>query len=332
MSVADIRNMVLLGHIGSGKTTFCEALALKTGVINKLGSVEAGNSLSDFTPEEVQRKTTMYAKPLSGDCKTKSGKPVSLTVIDTPGVDDFAGHVITALKVSDIAVIMVDASSGIQVGTNKAWRRCVNEASPRAIVVTGLDKENASYEKTVSAIREVWGNSCIPFVYPKAGLEGLIDVLASKDIPEELAGSVEEAKGEIVEFAAETDDSLLEKYLGGEELAPDEIASGAKAAICDGRLIPIFPVVPTKGIGIDEFVENVQRLFPSPLERQHKDAEGNVIDASENAPFTGLVWRVATDPYAGKLAYLRVFGGTLNADDEVFNSAKDAKERLSGIS
>lgn len=330
MSVADVRNLAVLGHIGSGKTTFCEALAQKAGIITKQGSVDAGTSVCDYTPEEIQRKTTMYAKPLSGTCKTKSGKPVELTVTDTPGVDDFAGHVIMALKVSDAAIIVIDAASGIQVGTNKAWRKCADSNIPKAIIVTGLDKENTSFDKTLAEIQGVWGNSCVPFAFPTSDMSGVVDVLAAKDIPDDLSEKAEAAKGSIIEFAAEADDALLEKYLGGESLAPEEIAAGLRAVINDSRLTPVFPMIAPKDIGLDEFIENLARFFPSPVDRKHTDAEGNVIDCSENGPFVGLVWRTATDPYAGKLAYMRIFGGTLKGETEVLNCSKGQKERLTG--
>lgn len=328
--VSDVRNFVLMGHTGSGKTTFTDALLFKLGLNDRFGSVSAGSSMADYTDEEKHRKTSIYAKPFAGVYKSVSGKPYDLVFTDTPGYMDFYGQVIAATKATEAALITIDAAAGIQVGTHRVWRLCEKHALARGILVTGLDRENTDFKKVMSSIQAVFGDKCVPVVLPLSDKSGVVDVLG-KNIPAPLAAEVESIKSTLSERAAETSDALIEKFLGGEVLTPDEFATGLKAAVTRGSIVPVFVCMALKNIGVTETLEGVARMFPSPADRPAKDAEGKDIPVGANEPFVGYVWRTVNDSFVGNLAFVRVLGGTLKADSEFQNTSKNQKERVGAL-
>ncbi|MDP2989283.1 MAG: GTP-binding protein, partial [Kiritimatiellota bacterium] len=326
IAVADVRNFVLLGHTGSGKTMLCDAFLCKFGLTDKMGQVSAGTSLSDFTEEEISRKISLYTQSFAGVFKTRQGQKIQMTFVDVPGFDDYYGQVLCASRVADAALITIDATAGIQVGTNRVWRRCAALGLPRGIVITGLDKENADFAKILDDAQKVWGPKCVPVVFPTP--DGMVEVLGATAPEGAAAADWQAYKSALIERAAETDDALLEKYLGGTELTADEIAKGLRAAVCAGSLIPVFAVMTPKDIGVNELLGGIVRLFPTPLERSVKDAAGAAINPAPEAPFVGVVWRHVTDPYAGKLSYVRIYGGMLKENMEIFNATKGQKEKI----
>lgn len=323
--ITDVRNFCILGHPGSGKTTLVDAILYKLGINDRRGEVDAGSSMSDFTDEEKGHKNSIYATPFSGEYKS-GGRSIGLVMVDTPGYTDFGGMVAAALRVTDGGLITVDASAGLQVGSARAWQLCERASKPRAIVVTGLDKENANFAGTLASIQSTWGNKCVPVTMPAASGD-VVDVLAATAPAEDVADTVSEIKGNLVELAAETDDSLIEKYLGGEELSAEEIAGGLRAAVADGGLVPVFACAAPQDRGITELLDGAARLFPSPADVSIADSDGNAVDPDPGQPFSGQVWRSVSDPYLGQLAYLRVFSGTLKADSEIFNASRGQKEK-----
>jgi elongation factor G len=329
IAVEDVRNFAIMGHTGSGKTTLTDALLYKLGINDRLGSPADGTSMSDYTDREKEHSISIFATTFSSRYKTKAGKNVELVFTDTPGYMDFFGGVIASARAAETGVIVVDASSGVQVGTRRAWRCCSNRGlKSRAIVITGLDKDNTSFSATLAEIQESFGKRCVPVVVPLPDCSGVIDILAATDVPEELAEEVAADKGGLVELAAETDDTLLEKYFGDEGLTPEEIAAGLVDAVAAGGFVPIFVCMPLKGIGIEELLEGASRFFASPVTVQHTDIEGNPIDASREAPFVGMVCRSLNDAFVGQLTFVRVLGGVLKSDSEVFNSSCGDKERI----
>ncbi len=332
IAIADVRNFAIMGHTGSGKTTLTDALLYKLGVNDRLGSPASGTSMSDYTDQEKEREISIFATTFSGYYKTKRGKQVELVFSDTPGYMDFFGGVIASARAAETGMIVVDASSGVQVGTRRAWKCCSNRGlQARAIVISGLDKDNTDYAKTVADIQESFGTNCVPVVMPLPDGSGVIDILEAKDVPADLEAEVMEAKGGLVELAAETDDTLIEKYLEGEPLTPEEIAAGLVDAVASGGFVPIFVCMPLKDIGVTELLDGVSRFFASPVTVQHEDVEGNAIDATPDGPFVGLVFRSVNDAFVGQLTYVRVLGGTLTPDSEVFNSASEEKERVGSL-
>ncbi len=330
--VENVRNFAIMGHTGSGKTTLVDALLYRLGVNDRLGSPAAGTSMSDFTDQEKARKISIFATTFSAFYKTKAGTDYEMVFTDTPGYADFFGSVIAAARSAETGMIVVDASAGVQVGTHRAWKCCKSRGlQSRAIVVTGLDKDNTDFSKTLSEIQSVFGTHCVPVVMPLPDKSGVIDILAAKSVPSDLEEEVTAAKGGLVELAAETDDTLIEKYLGGEDLSPEEIAGGLVQAVASGGFVPVFVCMPLKGIGVDELLDGVYRFFASPVTVSHRYENGNAIDASPDAPLAGLVFRSVNDPFVGQLAFVRIFGGTLKGDSEVLNSTTGEKEKIGGL-
>ena len=194
VNVQDVRSFVLLGHTGSGKTTIVDALLHKLGLNDRLGSVNAGSSMADFTDEEKGRNISIFAKPFCATFKN-SGKNLGMVFLDTPGYLDFYGQVVSACRAAETGLIVVDASSGVQVGTRQAWKACDKAGLSKAIVITGLDKDNVSFDATLDSIQTAFGSGCVPVILPTSDCSAVIDVLGGKDIPEDLAAKVEEIKG-----------------------------------------------------------------------------------------------------------------------------------------
>ena len=332
VDISDVRNFALMGHSGSGKTTLVDAMLFKLGVNDRLGSVDNGSSLSDFTEVEKHRNISIFAKPFSATYKGPRGHNCELVFTDTPGYMDFFGQVAAAARATETGLIVVDASSGVEVGTRQAWKRCAkNGVTARAVVITGLDKDNTDYVKTLTEVQASFGSNCVPVVVPLSDCSGVVDVLAAKDVPEDLAERVQEAKGSLVELAAETDDTLIEKFLEGEDLSPEEVGEGLVSAVATGGLVPVFVTMALKDIGVTELLNGVCRLFPSPPAHAMKSDTGDVIDTSPDAPFVGLVWRSVVDAFVGQMSFVRVIGGTLKTDMEVQNTQKGEREKVGGL-
>ena len=331
IAIANVRNFALMGHTGAGKTVLVDAILFKMGVNDRFGSTADGSSMADWTDEEKERKITIWAKPFDGVYQATDGRKFDVVMLDTPGYADFYGQVVGASAIADAGLIVIDATGGIQIGTNRAWRCCETLGLPRGIVVTGLDKENANFDETLKAIQAVWGARCIPAVIPAKDGKKVVDVLAPGSASVDMANRIEALKGALIDSAAESDDKLIEKYLGGEALTPDEVASGLRKAVAQCKLAPVFAAVAKNDMGVIELLDNIGRLFPCPADRVVKDAADNVVDVSPTAPFAGIVWRVINDPFVGQLSFLRIYSGTLKADSEIHNATKNTKERIGSL-
>jgi len=323
--IADVRNFVLVGHTGSGKTSLLDSLLYKLGVNDRLGNPGDGTSMADWTDEEKAREISIWAKALDAVWKPKGKKPLRLTMLDTPGYADFSGQMIAATRVADAALMVVDSTSGVQVGTVRAWKRCEARGLPRAIAITGLDKDNADFDATLAKLQEIWGLRCEAVSIPSDDNKSVIDVLADD------GEKAKEIRARLVDVAAESSDELIEKVLNGEDLSPEELASGLHAAVAQCKFIPVFAVMARQSIGLDELLAGFQRLMPSPLDRKNLDVDGNVVDPARDAPLVAQVWRSINDPFVGQLTIARIWGGTLKADSEIFNVQKDKKERVGTV-
>ena len=323
--IADVRNFVLVGHTGSGKTSLVDALLFKLGVNDRLGNPGDGTSAADWTDEEKNRKITVWAKPFDAVWRPKGGKALRLAMLDTPGYADFYGQVVAATSVADAAVVVVDATAGVQVGTVRAWKRCEALNLPRAIVVTGLDKENADFDGTVAALQDLWGARCEVVTFPTADKKGVVDALAAA------GGPADAVRAKLTDVAAESSDALIEKVLGGETLTADELSAGLRASVAQAKFIPIFAVMARQSVGLDELLAGFARLLPSPADRPGKDAAGNAVNPAADAPLVAQVWRSINDPFVGQLTLARIWGGTLREKSEVLNAVKEQKESVGTI-
>ncbi len=324
--IADVRNFALLGHTGSGKTQLLDAVLFKLGINDRLGSPADGTSFADWSDEEKARKISIWAKPFYATYPT-NGRKIRLAMLDTPGYADFYGQVVAASAVADAALLCVDAVAGVQVGTYRMWRRCEQLGTPCGIVVTGLDRENADYNKILETLQRLWGVRCIPVVVPAPGGQSVTDALGGLDLP----AAAERARTALIEAAAETSDALTEKYLAGEALSADELAGGLRAAVNQRKLIPVFATVAKAGTGIQELLAGITRLFPSPADRPVRDAAGQAVATAPEAPFCGLVWRAVNDPFIGQLTFVRVYGGTLKPDSEIYDASRQTRERIGAL-
>ncbi len=323
---ANIRNFVILGHSGTGKTTLTDALAFKLGLNDRLGLVANGSSISDTSEEEKNRKISIFANPFMGEYALNN-ENYRLVFTDAPGFMDFYGQVLGAIHAADFALITVDAVSGVQVGTRRAWKACKDSDLPAVgFVITGLDKDNANFEKTLTSIRETFGMNCVP-VTALVNPTSVTNLLEATDLP----ANLEEIHQSLAEAAAEADEALMEKYFADGTLSPEEIRKGLHIGIDAGTVHPIYSVMSLKDIGVTELITSICRLLPAPGEREFKDVSGQVIKADPNGPLIAQVWRTAADPFIGQLNYVRILSGTMTPGMSIQNNSTDSKETVSGM-
>lgn len=328
-----LRNVALVGHHGSGKTTFAEAALLASGAIGRLGSVPDGNTVSDYDPLEQSHEYSISSSLIPIEW---SGTRINL--IDAPGYPDFEGEVVAAAAAADGAMIAVDSVSGVEAGTELAWLRLdAAEVRPRMMLVTRLDRENANYQQVVDQLRGRFGNGVAPFGLPimgADGIEGVYDLLEQQatragqvsEAPAELAGEIEAAREQLIEAAADADDDIMMKYLEGEELGHDEITAALKAGVATGAVVPVFPVCSTRDIGVRAALHEVAQLFPSPADREYPTADGTIAPDSSGG-LVAFVFKTASDPFVGHLSFVRVLRGSIAAGAQLKNAHNGESER-----
>ncbi len=342
-----IRNVALFGHGDSGKTSLSEAMLFASGVINRLGNVGDGTTQSDYDPDEQKRQISMNATLLPFEWNK-----LKINLIDTPGFADFIGEVIGVLRAVDAAIVVLSAVSGVEVQTELIWKRADARGLPRLVFVNKMDRENASFGKCLEQLNELYGTKVVPLQLPigeESKFRGVVDLVSNKalafdagafkeePIPSEMVGAVAEAREKLIEGVAESNDTLLEKYLEGEALDPGEVNKALLESISKGALIPVLCGSATHSIGVQQLLDTVAAAFPSPLIRPeirgHKPGgeEEVVLKASPGEPLAALVFKTVSDPYVGKLTYFRVFSGTLKADGAVFNPRGAKEERIGQV-
>ena len=330
-----LRNVVLLGHSGAGKTMLGEAMLFASGVTSRLGRVEDGNTVSDFDPEEHARTYSISLSMLPVEWAGQR-----LNIIDTPGYADFIGEVVSGLAAADSALITVDASSGIEAGAELAWDQAEARGLPRFIAVTRMDREHANFEQVLDEVRDRFGVKVVPLAIPIGSadsFEGIVH-LASGDArmgadatvgeaPAELADAIEAAREQLIESIAETDDELLELYLEGEDLPPERVAAVLAAAVAAGDVVPVLPVCAVSGVGVRTLLNEFARLLPSPLGREHELADGSCT-TDPAGPLVVHVFKTAADPFVGRLTFMKVLSGVLTPDANPYNPERRTNERL----
>lgn len=345
--VQSIRNIALLGHQGSGKTTLTESILNVAGVIDKKGEVEKGTTVSDFTKEEKDRKISI----------TTSLIPVEYNgykynFIDTPGYGDFLGEVYGALRVASGAVLMIDATKGVEVGTETAWRIIRQKKIPAIIFVNKMDKENIQFEKVLEDIQTNLGKRAVPFAWPigrSQDFEGFVNVVEMKarlydgekcvdaEIWEEKMGRVEQLNEAITEAVAETDEELLEKYFEGEPFTKEEIRHGLRKGILEGELTPVIVGSATKNVGVHTLLDMIIHYLPTPLEQAqttgvHPRTEEPIErKMDQNDPFSALVFKTIIDPFLGQINYFLVQSGTVKRDQEIVIADEGRKVKMGQI-
>jgi elongation factor G len=337
----ELRNAGLVSHSGAGKTSLGEAILFNTGVVNRLGKVDEGNTVSDFDPEEIRRKSSVSTSVLPWEWE---GCKVNL--LDAPGYADFVGEVKGALRVCDGVVVVICAASGVEVGTELVWQYADEMALPRIAFVNKMDRENASFQRTLDQMKAKFGENLLPLHLPigaQASFTGVVDLLAMKaylgdgkkatEIPGDLRDEADTLHQQLVEAAAEADDELIMKYLDGGELSEDEIRTGVAKAVATRKVVPVLCGSAVQNIGVRLLQDAIVRYLPSAAVVQAtgtnvKDGSEEVLKVGPGGPLAALVFKTMADPYVGKVTYLRVFSGTLQSDSRAFNATKGQEERL----
>jgi elongation factor G len=337
-----MRNVVLLSHSGAGKTSLSEVMLYSAEAITRLGKVDQGNTTSDYDPDEIKRKISIYLSILRCECKG-----LKLNIIDTPGYADFIGEVRSAVRVTDGAVFVVCAASGVEVGTELTWSYADEEGRniPRLIFVNKMDRENADFFKVLGEIQEKFGKKCLPITLPIGAqdkFEGVVDLVDMKsysgdqegEIPDSLRSQADDYREKLVEAVAETDDDLITKYLEGEALSDEEIRDGLKVATVKGQVVPVLVGSATGNVGATGLLDAICGYLPSPADvgplmaANARSKSEEVVPPDPTGPLSALVFKTSADPYVGKLTYFRVYSGTIHSDSNVWNANRDSQERI----
>lgn len=326
----EIRNLAMVGHGHSGKTAVLDALAFHTKAITRQGNSADGSSISNTEPEEKERKQTLQSHLFGmshGGCQ--------LQVIDTPGHADFIADALSALSVVETVCLCVSAASPVSFHARQLWKQAGDAGAARAIIVTHLDQENVSFERTVDELRTVFGHAVVPVTYPDSSGTAFSAVNAVTRNEGPLAGKYHEM---IEEDEAEVDDQLMEHYLEAGHLEPEEFEQNLARAMAAGKLVPVFAVCPPKLFGISEFADYVVKYFPSPANfgarnagKVGADGFPDLIEAAADAPFAAKVYKVVSDPYVGRLAFMRCYRGTLKAEQMALNVRSGKVHKIAHI-
>lgn len=337
-----VRNIVLVGHGGSGKTTLGEALLFVGGATNRMGTVNEGSTTFDHEPEEIDRQIS-----LSLSVATVDWKGTRINIIDTPGSSDFIGDARSALRAADLALFCVSAVDGVEVQTEALWHVAGDEGIPRAVVITKLDRDRASYERTVEELRNSFGKAIAPIQVPlgeEGQLRGLVRVASERayeytggkkgsevDVPSDVEARVHAAHTSLIETVVETDDEMMEAYFEGTEPTRDQIVSTIHHGIIDGSIDPVLVTSSEKLVGIDTLLEFVVDYGPNPMERSIPPlVSGNVGAVSSDGPLLAYVFKTVSDPFVGRVSLFRIFSGTAKADQDL-ELARGGKVRLHNL-
>jgi elongation factor G len=341
---ASIRNVAVVGHGGSGKTQLVSALLFDAGMVNRLGKVDEGNTVTDYDEEEISRKHTLSASLAYAEWnKTK------INLIDTPGFGNFFSDARAAIEVADGALIVVDAVSGVEVQTEKAWAAADEQQLPRLIVVNRLDRERASLERTLDSVRLTLNRTIVPIQLPigeERNFTGLVDLVSMKaytyagdgsgkvsegPVPANLADEANTAREALIEMVAEADEALMEKFFEAGTLTQEELIKGLAAATRNAKIYPLVCTSGLSNIGAQALMDAILAYLPSPADRPFKAiANGDSVGkpADEKAPYAAFVWKTVADQFAGRITMFRVYQGCLKADSTVANATQGTQDRL----
>ena len=345
----NVRNIALLGHGNSGKTTLTEAILYQLKLTKRLGRVEEGTTVSDYNKAEIGRGFSIGTSVIPVEWNNSK-----YNIIDTPGYFDFVGETFSSLRVAGSAVVVVDASSGIEVGTEKAWRYCEDRKMPRLIFINKMDKENIDYVKVIRELKDTFGKKVAPFAVPWGigpdfkGFVNVVDLVAKEfkgdecvvtDVPEELMARVNPIRDMLIEAVAESDEELMEKYFEGEEFTTEEIHEGLRKGVISNEIVPVIVGSATEGVGLHTLLDMVFDYMPTPHDMQdgvyvgvEPDTEEAISrEVNEDGPFSALVFKTVVDPFVGKISMFKVYSGQIKKDMEVLNSTRDEVEKIGQV-
>lgn len=333
-----IRNIAVMGHSGAGKTAFIEAVLFKAGVTDRWGRASEGNTVCDYDSEEIKRQMSVNCTVAPFEWRTAKISDTKVNLIDTPGYFDFAGDCMSALRVADSVLIVINGKEGVEVGAEFAWQYATERNKPKMIFVNNMDDPEVSFRQTLTLIKDKFGTSVAPFRVPtreNGHLTGYVNIVSGKaysvkgevemevPIPDKYLASYERYRDILVEAAAMSDDELLEKYLGGETITDDEMRGALKEGVKKGAIVPVYGGCAAGGFAIRSIMDAVLKYLPSPSE-----AAGEVVECDEKAPVSLIVFKTIADQYVGKISLFKVASGTLTPDANLVNPATGDSVRL----
>jgi elongation factor G len=342
-----LRNVGIVSHGGAGKTSLAEALLFNAGAVNRLGRVDDGTTTTDFEPEETKRKVTISTA--LAPCEWKETK---INFLDTPGYADFIGEVKGTLRAVESALVVLCAASGVEVNTENVWRYAAELKLPRIAFVNKMDRENADFYNVLAQMQQVFGAGVLPVHLPigsEENFKGIVDLIKMKalisnniqgtqyvetEIPEELAKAAADARQQLIEAVAETDDDILSKYLDGEELTVEEVKTGLAKGIHQSKIFPVACGSAYKNIGIAQLLDYIVAYLPSPAEQTFlgtHPVSGEPIERNTDDPFSALVFKTTADPFVGRLSYIKIVSGSLRPDSTLYNATKEKSERIGNL-
>jgi len=343
-----IRNIALTGHGASGKTSLAAAMLFDAGAVNRLTRVDKGNTVTDYDPEEVERKISINTAVCHLEWKDHK-----VNLVDTPGFSNFLWDTRAGLRAVDAAALLIDSVAGVEVSTEKVWEMMEELHLPRVIVINKLDRENANFKTALESVHQFFGRRAVPVQIPigeEKHFRGVVDLIKNKaflfekdesgkfqetDIPAEVKDEAGRQRVAMVEMVAESDESLMEKYLEKGELTLAELLNGLKKGIASGQVFPVFAASAILNMGVQPLLDGILEFLPSPLGRKEVpariDGQDGKLAVDPDGPFAALVFKTISDPYTGRITLLRVFSGKVNPDAAVSNSSKETDEKLSGL-
>jgi len=345
-----IRNVAVVGHGGCGKTSLVSAMLFDMGAVNRLGRVEDGTTVTDFDPDEVERRISLQCALAYGEWKKSK-----INLLDAPGYANFLSEARAALRVADAALVVVDGVSGVEVQTEKVWGYAADYEIPRIIVVNRMDRERASFLRTLESLQRSFGRAVVPLALPlgeEKGFVGIAELVSEKadvyesdqsgkfksvDVPSEVQDAVRSWREKLVEMVAESNEDLMEAFFNEGTLSPENLARGLRQAVMAGRIFPVLPASSMRNVGIHPLLDAICDLLPSPADRGEatgtdlvKKAETTRKPAAD-APLSAFVFKSIADPHAGRITLFRVYSGVMKSDSTVYNANRDVAERVGSL-
>jgi elongation factor G len=346
-----IRNVAIVGHGGCGKTSVVSALLFNLGAVNRLGRVEDGTTVTDFDPDEIERRISLQTALAHAEWKK-----TKINILDTPGYNNFLSETRAALRVADAAVVVVDAVSGAEVVTHKVWGYAEEYGLPRILVVHRMDRDRASFLRTLEGLQSAFGRGVVPLAIPlgeEKGFVGLADLVTEKadvyaddqsgqfkavDLPPEVKEAAGSWREKLVEMVAESNEDMIEEFFEKGTLPQEDLVKGLRRAVAAGRLFPVLPASALRNVGFQPLADAIVDLLPSPADREPAEGEDPQSKApasrppADEAPASALVFKTLADPHTGRISLFRVYSGVLHSDTATYNASRDVPERLAGLS
>jgi len=345
----NIRNVAIVGHGGSGKTSLTSALLFDAGAVNRLGRVDDGTTVTDFDPDEIERKISLLAALAFAEWKK-----AKLNLIDAPGYANFLSEARAALRVTEAALVVVDAVAGVEVQTEKVWGYAQEGELARLIVVNRMDRDNASFERALEGIQKAFGRAAVPLGVPVGegkAFKGTVDLVSAKarlygddadgkfqvaEIPAAQTEAARTWREKLVEMVAESNEELMEEFFEKGTLSEQQLAKGLRHAVGSGKIYPVLPASSLRNVGVHAILDAIVDLMPSPADRGDvKGTDGKQEELTRkpaaDVPASAFVWKTLVDPHAGRISLLRVYSGTLKSDSAVHNATRDVAERLGSL-